>query len=215
MKSRVLNLSLLGGRFQSSGVPGEAPTVIPEPYEYVEVSSPSATYNYGILYTIDYYDLSGYNIRKDTIYPKGYNVQDVGVHQGGATYTPNIERAELLLTKVPREDDLTAIGEFDWYLPGSLNSRYGLEEVLAGLYTRMTVNTNVNQLMVTGASAWGTGDATAGEKMFIVSAYKFLLNSNTIDFTIPHSSRVVPVMIDKEDKLPYNMRLRRSYELQQ
>lgn len=214
-------MSLLGGRFESSGVPGELPGNIPEPYEYAELATPGTVVPgeglyYGLLYHITYFDLSGYHIKQDTLLPRGYNVQDVGVHQSpDAASTPTLERAELLLTKAPRVEDIDTIGEYDWYLPGTLESRYGLEEVLAGLFTRLTLNSTTNQLMISGSSAWGTGDATAGEKMYVVSAYKFLLDSTAIDFTIPHSSRIVPALIDHEDSLVYNMRLRRSYELQQ
>lgn len=215
MKSRVLALNILGGKFESSGVIGEAPTIIPEGFEYVEATSAGGLV-YGILYKIDYFDLSGYRIQKDTTFPRGYNVQDIGVIQSAtATSTPNLERAEMLLTKVPRVGDIASIGDYNWHLPGSLNSRYGMEEVLAGLMTRYTHNSTTGQLMVTGSSSWGTGDSTAGEKMFILSAFKFELTGSQIDFTIPPSAKVVPAIFDHEDDLVYNMRLRRSYELQQ
>jgi len=203
-----------GGYIVHSGVAGTQPIQIPQGWDYAEAQSPSTAYNYGLIFRFDYYDVSGWEMNRDTIFPQNYFVQDVGLLAAGATATPAVERAEMLVTKVPRLSDIQIVGEFNWHLPGTPLSRFGLEEVISGQFSRYLASQTENNLVAAGASGWGTAEATAGGKIFIIRAFKFLLGGSGLDFSIPDTGLVAPIMVTSEKTLVHNMRLKRSYDLQ-
>jgi len=66
----------------------------------------------------------------------------------------------------------------------------------------------------TRISSWGTGNATAGQKLYITRAIQLTpaLNNTGVDSVLaPPSAVVVPAVILKEPDLHYIERLRRSY----
>lgn len=165
-----------------------------------------------VLYRIDYFDLSGYELEDETVYPQSVLIGDMETVNGSSTGTgASLLRADLVLTKAPTEADLQNVSQMmGWQLPGSTNSRFGLEEVIYGRFTKyiQTVDTGLFQPLQT--TTWGAGDSTAGQKLYFVQAY--LMYTPTSGLLIPSSSIIIPTMIGKEPDLEYMMRLYRSYE---
>lgn len=165
-----------------------------------------------VLYRIDYFDLSGYELEDETVYPQTVLIGDMETVNGSSTGTGALLlRADLVLTKAPTEADLQNVSQMmGWQLPGSTNSRFGLEEIIYGRFTKyvQTVDTGLFQPMQ--VRNWGAGDSTAGQKLYFLQAY--LMYTPTSGLTIPSSSIVIPTVIGKEPDLEYMMRLYRSYE---
>ena len=217
MKSRTMSELRKGGLFTIAGSPGDAPTSRPTGWAYQEYQDDDGATNYGILYDTQYYDLAGYEQQDDTVYPATYMVQDMGFVYGptAASLPGNLERVDLLTDRVPDITHFTSSTNRIWNLPGTPSSDYNLEEIIAASMVRYVPSTDITGLVEVGSTQWGSGTATAARKLHTVVAYRFELDSNPIEFTIPPAGLVTPIRIDKEDNLPYLMRLKRSYELQQ
>jgi len=167
-----------------------------------------------LLYRLDYFDLSGYTLEDETVYPQGVRINDTEFLSGaGAGTGAIIKRVDIICTKAPRLSDLTRLSQFEgWTTPGSSSSRFGLEEVVSARMSRYVQTADIGGFQLTAQTSWGTASATAGEKLYIVQAY--LLQAPIIALSIPGSSVVVPSIISAEPELEYMMRLARSYELQ-
>jgi hypothetical protein len=166
-----------------------------------------------LVYRIDYFDLSGYELEDETVYPQTTLIGDMEFLQGQSTGTgASIRRLDLVCTKVPTVEDLNnwAIGG-GWLLPGSSQSRFGLEEIIFGRITKYVQTVDVGEFQPLESRSWGAGDSTAGQKLFFVQAY-LTQNTITAGVIIPSSSIVIPTVIGKEPELEYMMRLYRSYE---
>lgn len=167
-----------------------------------------------VVYRIDYFDLSGYELEDETLYPQGVLINDTEFLAGtGLATGVIIKRLDLLCTKVPTEADLIQLDQFrGWETPGSASSRFSLEEIVAAKMSRYIQTADTGGFQLTAQTNWGTCAATAGKKLYIVQAY--LLASATTALLIPGSSLVVPAIISTEPDLEYIMRLARGYELQ-
>lgn len=166
-----------------------------------------------LVYRVDYFDLSGYVIADETLYPAGILINDTEFFSGTGPGTGVIiKRLDLLCTKAPREEDLTNISQFEgWRAPGSAASRFSLEEIVSGRMSRYIQTADAGGFQQTAQTSWGTCAATAGEKLYIVQAYLF---QNAVQVLIPGSSIVVPSIISTEPDLEYIMRLARGHDLQ-
>jgi len=167
-----------------------------------------------VLYRFDYFDLSGYTLEDETVYPQGVRINDTEFLSGaGAGTGVIIKRIDIICTKVPRLSDLTRLSQFEgWTTPGSSSSRYGLEEIVSARMSRYIQTADTGGFQLTAQTSWGTASATAGEKLYIVQAYLF--QSAISGVSVPGSSVVVPAIISTEPDLEYIMRLARTYELQ-
>ena len=163
------------------------------------------------VYRFDYFDLSGYENQDETMFPQSVNIQQIQSVKGTGTHFYRID----LVTKDPITFD-----DINNYLttsipapPGSLASNTTLEQVLMGRLQLWEELSTINGLSLTQETGWGVGDATAGSKLYITTA--FLIDQSADNaFNIPEGAYVIPALIDKEDDLEYVMRLKRSYELQ-
>jgi hypothetical protein len=167
-----------------------------------------------VLYRIDYFDLSGYMIGDETLFPQGVRINDTEFLSGVSTGTGVVvKRLDLLCTKAPTLADLTNQSQFEgWMTPGSSTSRFSLEEIVSARMSRYVQTADIGGFQLTAQTSWGTCAATAGEKLYIVQAY--LISNAVPSLLIPGSSVVVPSLIDTEPDLEYIMRLARGYELQ-
>ena len=168
-----------------------------------------------LVFRIDYFDLSGYALKDETLYPQGVRINDTEFLSGstGPTAGAIIKRLDLICTKVPRLADLTSLSQFEgWMTPGSANSRFNLEEIVSARMSRYVQTADIGGFQLTAQTSWGTASATAGEKLYIVQAY--LIQNAVTGLNIPGSSVVVPSIISTEPDLEYIMRLARTYDLQ-
>jgi hypothetical protein len=108
-------------------------------------------------------------------------------------------------------------GLFGWSAPGMAESNYNLEEVFAGRFRQFTPNTTLNNILQQNTEQlWGSGDATAGSKIYITRVISPIILSNGVTPTIgfiPPMAVIVPATLADEKDLVYMERLRRSYVL--
>ena len=103
-----------------------------------------------------------------------------------------------------------------WFAPGMLGSNYNLEEIFTGRYREFSHDTQTPYTgMITHQSEWGSGDATAGDKLYITIALRGFAFTQTGNgsITYPPTSVIVPASLAEEKDLQYLERLRRSYVL--
>jgi len=165
-----------------------------------------------IFHRDDYFDLSGYTLEDETLFPQSVIVQEMQPIMGGSAV--NAIRLDLVTTKKVTTADLGQVmNSIIPAPPGSMESTFSLEEVI---YGRMEFWTNLvdisNTMAKTQEGNWGTGDSTAGEKLYLTQAW-ILTKISDAAFNIPEGAYVIPSLIAKEPDLEYIMRLKRSYEL--
>lgn len=103
---------------------------------------------------------------------------------------------------------------YGWSAPGMSGSNYNLEEVLAGRYRSFATSQDVTAMTQTNLQVWGSGDATAGDRIYITRA--ILLTNTTLSgefLNVPAMAVIIPTLLVKEKDLVYLERLRRSYVL--
>jgi len=210
MKRRVLRKSTPGTlAVITAGNAGFVPNNPPNGWAILEVD------DWFIWYRFDYFDLSGYTREDETLFPQAVVIQEIQPIAGGNVI--NARRLDLVTKKIVTTDDLAnTMGTLTIAPPGSMHSRFSLEEVIFG---RMQLWTNLvdinNTAGQTQETQWGTGDATASEKLYITQAW-YLPKSASLpeqSITIPEGAYVVPSLIVKEPDLEYIMRLKRSHDL--
>jgi len=164
-----------------------------------------------VFYRFDYFDLSGYTLEDETLFPQSVIVQQIQPIIGDGV---NIHRLDLVTKKVVTIEDLgTIYGSFTIAPPGSMHSRFNLEDIIYGrmqLWTNMVdISSTLGQSQETN---WGVGDATAAEKLYITQAWYIAKLPAEQSINIPEGAYVVPSLITKEPDLEYIMRLKRSHE---
>jgi len=175
---------------------------------------PTGALNTCLIYRIDYFDLSGYAMNDETLYPQGVRINDTEFLSGSSTGTGAIiKRLDLVCTKIPTVDDLNNVSQMEgWTTPGAASSRFGLDEVVSGRLSRYVQTADIGGFQLTAQTSWGTCAATAGQKLYFVQAY--LLHTAVSGLILPGSSLVIPAVIGTEPELEYVMRLARGYEVQ-
>lgn len=175
---------------------------------------------WAISYHQGYFDLSGYEQQDKTLYPASVMTQEFSAFKGLAQ---EILVVDLVSTHPLSVTDLTrfsAFVPFQPQLPGSPLSVHNLEEIISGSMRVLTKNQNLTQTSVyqeIWRSGWGTGTATAADRLHYMRAYYFDPTSPGggvgASIICPAAAYVVPAEIGTEEDLEYLMRLRRSYEL--
>ena len=171
--------------------------------------------NYGLVFNIQSWDLSGYTLQDKSLFPQGVSFQDMGFGPGMLPLAPErLYRATMVSNWPLNQEALSDLGDLGhWHLPGSPSSQFNLDNIIAGRrqdYFTMT-NYASNVLVLQKESSFGSGDSTAGEKMWLCDAYLFPLVLNA-QISIPDSAFVMPSLAAKEPELEYMMRLSRSLE---
>lgn len=165
-----------------------------------------------VIYTIETIDLSGYQLQDKTLYPQGVLLQDMQVVPRGLVCA-NTQRATMVSTTPISESDLTKFNALtgQWELPGSLGSTFNLDNIIHGRLQYFLTLSTYTGLQQVSESTWGTGDSTAGEKLWLVDAY-VIPDIDLQSLGMPDQAFVIPSIIDKEPDLEYLMRLSRSLE---
>jgi hypothetical protein len=170
---------------------------------------------FGLVYNIQSWDLSGYTLQDMTLFPQGVLFQDMGLGPAMVPLSPErLERVTMVSNWPINEDDLTRLNNLgQWNLPGSPGSTFNLDNIISGRYEAYFTMTNYasNVLVKQKETQFGSGDSTAGERMWLCDAYLFPLALNAT-VSIPDSAIVMPSIIAKEPELEYMMRLSRSLE---
>jgi len=170
---------------------------------------------WAISYHQGYFDLSGYTMQDKTVYPTSVFTQEFSAFKGLAQ---EILVVDLVTTHPLAASDLTVFSAFSPFqpqLPGSPLSTHNLEAIVSGSMRVLTKNSSLTETAVyqeIWRSGWGTGTATAAEKLYYLRAYYIPAAANA-SLIAPACAYVVPMETDKEDELEYMMRLKRSYEL--
>ena len=167
---------------------------------------------WAIVYRIKTWDLSGYSLQDKTVFPQGCLFQDLSNGPIGSTVA-NVTRATIVSTTPLNTADLTNVNSLgEWTLPGSLGSTHSLDNIISGrLQFYINTNTTSNCLQHK-ESQWGSGDASAADKMWTCEAYLISLTGLVSSVMIPESAIVMPIIIAKEESMEYFMRLSRSLE---
>lgn len=172
----------------------------------------------------DYFDITGWNTEQLTAFITGVSYQESDIWsmpQATIGSYPNL-RSWDIISKSHLTDDI--VDAAHWVIPadargfnppGMIKSKYNLEEIFDGRF-RSWVNdsTTASNIRRNAGSSWGTGDATAGDKIYIT---RIILLSNVQAANgavfVPPMSIVVPAVVVQEKDLVYMERLRRSYVL--
>jgi hypothetical protein len=211
--TRVMTLSISGA---TATLPAADPDVNPITWDAGQWSSIYTTVAGNpmqLLYQIKTLDLSGYTLQDKTLFPTTVNFQDMDCYpqtNNMGTAVP-VRRATMLSTTPISGDDLNNFSGLNWDLPGSNRSTFDLDNILFGRFQTYLQLSTFAGLQQIGQNVWGSGDATAGEKIWYVDAY-LIPNIASLTFTVPNQSMVMPIVIAEEPELEYMMRLSRSLE---
>lgn len=186
-------------------------TTFPYPTGWLETSVTVGASVYTIVYRIQSWDLSGYTMQDKTLFPQGVVFQDASFGPESSPSSP-LHRATIVSTTPITADDLSNIGSWgEWTLPGMPGSTYELDNIIMGRLQYYLTLTTAAGVQLRKESSWGSGAATAGEKMWVCDAYMTTRGAGG-GIYIPDSAVVIPSFIDKEAELEYFMRLSRSLE---
>ena len=163
-----------------------------------------------------YYDLSGYQVNDLTALIQGVQIQEGFAPYGNLPF----QIVDIISTDYIDNDTLVAAYTYDSLpgdLPGFNDSTYDMMQIIYGSIRTYDTNANLaNPLAnvgLAGAATWGTGTATAGEKLYITRVvYTSDVGAPSTVANIPPSNYVTGAFIAKEPDLEYIMRLKRSYE---
>ena len=177
---------------------------------------------WAIAHRFGYFDLSKYPMYDETVFIQSVLNQEFSAFKG---LSRQILVVDLISTTPLRLSDLTkfsAFSPFQPQLPGTPLSTKNLEEIVSGSMRVLTKNSNLavdSVYQEIWRSGWGTGTATAGEKLYYCRAYYMDPTQYDVatgaSLIAPANAYVLPITFDNESVNEYMMRLKRSYELQQ
>jgi len=164
---------------------------------------------YLVVFNNGYFDLSGYTNEHQTLFCQSVSIQENPLVFGvGTAFAAHVVSSEPLNLA----DFEVTSGSRAWALPGNMSNTYDLQQIFSGQCLLYTTDTTVNSVRAVANGAWGTGNATAREKLYYAVAYAFPLAQGA-QFFIPDTTFVLPSVIAQEPDLEYIMRLKRSAEL--
>lgn len=165
--------------------------------------------NYHLLFYSGSFDLSGYSLQDKTLFAQGVLVQNCPTIVGNASFfTSNIVSTEPLNI----EDFSTGTPAQTWNLPGTLSNHYSMQQILYGDCTYFAEDTTINTCRPVTKAQWGTGSATARDKLYFAVAIAVPPLPFPAQVLYPDTTFVIPSVIAKESDLEYMMRLARSVE---
>ena len=165
----------------------------------------------------DYFDLSGYNMRDMTVFFQGALLQQVGNYDLQSLETDAYPIELRIISTVPMNDEILSNLSDETKPPGSLDSNFSLDQIVLAerFIFGQDVGAEIGRIM--DGQAWGTGTATAAQKLFVSRYFFFprVLNAGgnaNYAFQAPDLAFVVPMVASKEPEFEYFMRLSRSLE---
>lgn len=159
-----------------------------------------------------YVDLAAYELEKLTFFIGGVNVQESEGWVGPTTDAHVID----LVSKVPiLDDDLNHVllSTTNIPTPGFSDSLMNMEQVIFCRYRQFYSDagwSNTDLTQVAAEQIWGEGDSTAASRIYLT---KIVAGVGSTGITAPQTNFQILGTPSREDKLPYLMRLKRSYEL--
>ena len=177
--------------------------------------------NKAMIYSEDYFDLSGYELDDLTVGIMDARVQDPGIY----TYS-GIEDVFICYDLFSQErltmDDLKLIKTnhtpTTMSAPGMPDGPLDRSQITFGLMRMFARNSNIASLptmMLNSRTVrFGSGNATAVQKLWCYRIIVFISTPGDGDtILVPATHHVMIADVRQEKELPYMMRLRRSYEL--
>lgn len=173
-------------------------------------------------------DLSGYAMEDMTFATFDTMYQDPGIYSntnatgeaaGNATKIEIIE----MITDVPFDSDqlLQLIADMGTTVPGMLSTKQDFVQIIYGRYSLYVQNTTLGlpgYMQLISDGGFGSKEPTAASKLY---CYK-VIKTTSIAAYEPGETLIIPACriglsgrVFSEAELPYIMRLKRSYELQQ
>jgi len=212
---RVMNKDV-AGISMATDASGNLTTIVgPAGYEKLTVGTlEAAVYR-------DYFDLSGYTQADLTTFIQGVDIQegcipntDIAVPTELLTIydlitTEFVSNAEIRRTLLTAPPSTFFHNQF-----GFPTSQLDQQQVMYGrmrVWSSPSSGVNVTFPQKIGDNVFGTGTATAGEKLYITRIAMNHTASSSV--SIPPVNYVVATMVVKEKELPFLMRMKRSYEL--
>jgi len=174
-------------------------------------------------------DLSGYAMENLTFATYETMYQDPGVIlqlSGSGPTAGTVSKVEIIemITDVPFNEAalLTVIADMGNTVPGMLSTTQDFRQIIYGRYSLYVPNSTLGlggYMQLISAGGFGSKEPTAAENLF---CYKIVKTTSTTGrpgtgetLTIPACRIGLKGRMFREDELPYMMRLKRSYELQQ
>jgi len=181
-----------------------------------------------------YFDISGLSIQDLSLMvaAPGWQECDEWFLDGASPGSRPLIKTWDILSKAALRNDILSVNRWvnpgvpcGWNAPGMMASDFNLEEIFSGRYRTFT---EIQQTTIgpdpflspiavaqSHETAWGAGDATAGDKLHITRIV--LLSKVQLEYPqeghiiVPPMSVIVPVALVKEKNLVHMERLRRSY----
>lgn len=197
-------------------------------YEIQETQAGGAASAMYDFVSFGYFDLSGYTLRELTTYIQDVSLQRIGTYGLDQLETlVNVTETVIVSTTPLTMEDMTIDltlwnapnpGAMKPYPPGTMVSAHTLQEIVAGEQRGFTLDVGAALGRIDQNTRWGAGSSTAGEKLYYARAFRFPRVQNdgfvptpaNYGFQAPDLAISIPILVGKEDELPYMMRLQRS-----
>jgi len=171
-----------------------------------------------------YFDISGWNREQLTAFITGVSYQEsdswvnpqltLGSHPSVDTWDI-ISKSYLPDSIVDDQHWVVGSDLLGFNPPGMSSSNYDLEEIFDGRFRSFVNDANTaNETRMINRTSWGTGDATAGDKIYVTRIIRLSsVQQAGGALSIPPMAIVIPAVVVEEKDLVYLERLRRSYVL--
>lgn len=170
-------------------------------------------------------DLSGYTMEDLTFATFETMMQDAGLYLsevagGGAPGTGDRLMVMEIISDVPFNvgDLQNALTDYPGRVPGMLGTNQDFIQIIYGNVRTYVQNNTLNlpgYYQLVESSGFGSKEPTAAAKLYCYKIVQLTGGSPTDTLQIPASRIGLAGRMYREDELPYMMRLKRSYELQQ
>jgi len=159
-----------------------------------------------------YFDLAGWSKEELTTFVQGVDIQKSHLPiQIVASSLTLVQEIDILSTRRITDAEITAWREYPGFLPSTLD----IMQVTYGETVEYAENATVAGTFIrVHASTFGTGDATAMDKLHWTRIYPCVNQLGNTGLVIYPTNCVVQAITSKEKDLVWMERLRRSYVLQ-
>lgn len=181
-----------------------------------------------ILYYTGNIDLSGYSMMDMTFATFETAYQDPGIYSNtnpAGVAAGAFEKIEIIemITDVPFDiAELTILAaDMGSTVPGMLSTKQDFKQIIYGRYSLYVPNSTLGlagYMQLVNAGGFGSKEPTAAAKLYVyklVKATTNLVPEDGENISFPASRCGLNGRMFSEDEIPYLMRLKRSYELQQ
>ena len=180
-------------------------------------------FNKAMVYNEQYLDLSGYELDDLTLGTVSCRIQDPGIYMYSGDADVFGVYDIVSQERLSNEDMRTIKSNFTpttQSAPGMSAGPLDRSQIVSGTFRLFTKNANITGLPTLMLNArtvrFGSGQPTAVQKLWCYRIVVFVTGPLQNDLlVIPAATLVLLANVYKEDELPYMMRLKRSYELQQ